>query len=103
MLGTIGLFVLFVLWHVVVVRSGNLQFWHLASANPDVAYDWFLSDDTWTIVDRPEDLEKLGAEKDDLVGPFTLLVPKLGREVTIYADPSRIETSQRAFMAMIGP
>ncbi len=98
MLGTIYLLVLLILWRFVMVRQGALGFWQVAARMPDKAFDWFLSDDTWTVVDPEHPVESLRS-RDDLVGPFKLAVPKVRRLVTLYADAERLEASQAAFLA----
>lgn len=101
-LGTIGLLVLFLLWRTVMVRYGGLGFWQVAARSPDDAYDWFLSDDTWTVVDPVQpgaEPAMRSGDDDDLLGPFKLAVPKLDTVVKVVARADRIDASQAAFMA----
>jgi len=101
-LGTLGLLGLLVLWRSVMVRHGALGFWQVAARIPDQAFDWFASDDTWTIVDPGQEGTESLRSRDDLVGPFKLAVPKAGRVVTLFADAERIDASQAAFLAAHG-
>jgi len=74
-------------------RSGNLSFWQLAAKYPDEAYQHFLKDGCWFVGDVPADINK-----DDVVGPFKLIVPKLGRSIFIYGLANQINKSQDEFI-----
>lgn len=99
LLGTLGLLGLLLLWRSVMVRHGNLGFWQVAARMPDEAFDWFVSDDTWTVVVPEHRRAESMRAGHDLVGPFKLAVPKAGGVVTLFADAERVEASQAAFMA----
>ncbi len=101
-LGTLGLLALLLLWRSVMVRYGSLGFWQVVARMPDEAFDWFVSDDTWTVVDPTQPGVESMRSRDDLVGPFKLAVPKVGGIVTLFAQADRIEASQAAFMATHG-
>ena len=101
-LGTLGLLGILLLWRSVMVRHGALGFWQVAARMPDAAFDWFVSDDTWTVVDPTQPGAGSMRSRDDVVGPFQLAVPKVGGVVTLFADADRIDASQAAFMAAHG-
>lgn len=100
--GTLGFLSLLVLWRTVMVRHGALGFWQVAARMPDEAFDWFVADDTWTVVNPSQPGAETARSRDDLVGPFKLAVPKVGGVVTLFADADRIEVSQAAFLAAHG-
>ena len=101
-LGTLGLLGILLLWRSVMVRHGALGFWQVAARIPDEAFDWFVSDDTWTVVDPGQPGAESLRSRDELVGPFKLAVPKADRVVTLFADANRIDASQAAFLAAHG-
>lgn len=94
--------VLFTLWYILY-RVGNPTFWKLASKCPNEAYDWFMAEDCWVVVDSKDPNScppELGA---DYTGPFMLWIPKLGaRRVTVYGRNDEIEDSERRFMEHFG-
>lgn len=98
----IGGVALFTTWYILY-RVGNPTFWKLASKCPNDAYDWFMAEDCWVVVDS-EDLNSCAPELGgDHTGPFMLWIPKLGgRHVTIYGRNDEIEGSQRRFMEQFG-
>lgn len=73
-------------------RQGKLSFWKLAARYPEEAYQFFMQEDCWFVDDVPE-----GVSKDDVMGPFKLMVPSLGRLIAVYALADRIEESQERF------
>lgn len=89
-----------VLLAINAYRSGNPKFWHIAADHPDAAYDWFVEEDCWVVLDsesaqRPE-------PRGDFVGPFKLWIPKLGgRWVTIYGLRGQIEDSERRLVEIL--
>ena len=87
----------FLYWKLL--KAGGFDFWKVAGKHPDEAYDWFMADDAWRVVD-PEDTMSLPPEpKTDWDGPNWLYVPKLGgRRVTIYGKAGRAKASQRRFI-----
>lgn len=101
-IGTLGLLGLLLLWRSVMVRYGNLGFWQVAARMPNEALDWFLSDDTWIVIEPGQTGGESMRSRGDLVGPFKLAVPKVGGVVTLFADADRIDASQAAFMAAHG-
>lgn len=96
-------------WVVVVIvifyalhRRGSPNFWKLASKHPDEAYDWFMSDDAWTVV-QPGDQARKPDPSSDYAGPFFLWIPKLGgQRITIYGHHERMRHSQEQFSARFG-
>lgn len=101
-LGTVGLLGVIALWRAVMVRRGALDFWQVAARRPDEAFEWFLSDDTWTVVESPYQQAESSLPRGGMTGPFKLVVPKAGGAVTLFADASRIDASQAAFLAAHG-
>jgi len=101
-LATIWLLALLGLWRSVMGRYGALGFWQVAGRMPDEAFDWFISDDAWVVVDPRRPHAQSDHSRDGFVGPFKLVVPKVGGVVTLYADADRIDESQAAFLAAHG-
>ena len=79
-------------------KKGNLKFWKVASKYPNEAYEWFIREECWIVID----LQSSATEKPDpreFNGPFWLKVPKLGgRIVNIYGHFDEIEDSQKRFL-----
>ncbi len=87
-----------VLWYALY-RIGRPRFWRVASKHPDEAYDWFVREQCWIVVD-PDDADPDKPEpRSDYSGPFMLWVPKLGwKRVIIYGKHDEIEDSERRFL-----
>ena len=93
-LATLTILVVVGVW--AVLRAGNRRFWRVVAAIPDVAYDWFTSQDCWVV--EVSDDRNQGASRSDFVGPFALWVPKLGRAVRVYCHRDAVEQSQARFL-----
>ncbi len=77
-----------------IMGKGNIPFWKLASKYPDTAFDWFISEDCWVVVETDE-----SAPGPNYTGPFRFAVPKLGgKMIKVYAREDEIENSQRRFV-----
>lgn len=79
---------------------GRQDFWKQCAADPDRAYQLFLEDPSWHVVDglqgRNERPQGAG-----WTGPFMLWVPMLGnRRITIYGKSDALETAQDRLLAM---
>ncbi len=91
-----------VLWYFLY-RAGNPGFWKVAAKYPDEAYDWFMSEDCWIVVDPESPSSQKPEPRGEFTGPFVLWVPKLGdRRVAVYGRHDRIEESQRRFTENYG-
>jgi hypothetical protein len=89
-------------WYFIL-RPGRFDFWRVAANHPDAAYDHFKSDPCWIIFEEqlPQNYRGL-APKSDWVGPFRLIVPKLGNKTShILGKYSAFEKSQNAFLTKL--
>ena len=75
------------------LRKGNLSFWQLAAKYPDEAYQHFLKEECWFIDEVPTSIDM-----KDVVGPFKLIVPELGRSISVYGIANQIDNSQDEFI-----
>ena len=75
------------------VRAGNLSFWQLAAKYPDEAYHHFSKEDCWFIDEIPANVDE-----EDVVGPFKLIVPELGRSISVYGLARQMDDSQAEFV-----
>ena len=72
------------------------------SKYPDEAYEWFIKEDCWVVID-PQSGSTETPALEDYNGPFRLCVPKLnGKMVTIYGRFDEIEDSQERFLKLYG-
>jgi hypothetical protein len=79
--------------------SGNPQFWHAVAKYPDEAFDHFIEAPCWIVVDADAPLPSFPGGRNSYVGPFTLVVPKLGdRKVQVFGLADAIEASQQEFL-----
>jgi len=86
------------IWYLLY-RRGKPDFWRLAARYPDDAYDWFLSDPCWVVLQPDSPFTALPEPRGDYTGPFWLWVPKFGnRRVTVYGHHALIERSQGRFL-----
>jgi hypothetical protein len=93
--------VLILIYCLLTSRQKSFPFWKLASDIPDQAYDWFLNDPCWVVLDPPSGR----SEKPDLNqynGGFFIFVRSLGRKIFVYGRFDLIEDSQRRFIAQYG-
>lgn len=91
----------FVVWFIFF-RKGNIGFWKLASKYPNEAYDWFMKEDCWIVIE-PQSGQIDKPDPNEFNGPFRLNVPKLGgKVVTIYGRFDEIEESQERFLKLNG-
>jgi len=79
-----------------ILRKGKLSFWKLAAKYPDLVYQHFLKEECWFVDEVPTNIDK-----EDIVGPFKLFVPKLGRSITIYGIADQVDNSQAELMKLI--
>ena len=85
-----------ILW--MLGRGGNRRFWKIAAALPDEAYDWFMSEACWVVINS-ESGAPSPQPRRDYTGPFFLRVPKLGgRNIKVYGLHDQIEESQSRFL-----
>jgi hypothetical protein len=85
-------------------RSRRVEFWTVAGARADTAYDWFRAHPEWIVDDTSPALGggAPGPQRAGYAGPFLLTVPKLGRQVRLYARADAIAASQEAFLREFG-
>lgn len=83
------------LYWFFILRPGNISFWKLAAKHPNEAYHHFLDGDCWFIDEVPTDINK-----DDVVGPFKIIIPELGRSISIYGLADKVEESQEEFLKL---
>ena len=76
-----------------ILRKGNLSFWQPAAKYPDEAYQHFLKEECWFIDEVPTSIDM-----KDVVGPFKLIVPELGRSISFYGIANQIDNSQDEFI-----
>lgn len=84
-----------------ILRPGRLDFWRVAAKRPDAAYEHFKSDPCWRVFEEqlPENYRSM-VPKSEWVGPFRLIVPKLGnRTVHIFGKHPTFEKSQNDFLS----
>ncbi|OGR40439.1 MAG: hypothetical protein A2X29_06030 [Elusimicrobia bacterium GWA2_64_40] len=92
-----GIMCLPAIYMYLTSKQASYEFWNLAAKFPDKAYDLFCSDSCWYL-----DESKM-IKKNELVGPFSLFVPKLDRRIKIWGDAGKIEDSQRKFIERLSP
>lgn len=98
----LGAFLFLLGWVLEIMSRGNITFWAKVRNYPDLAYDWFKSNDSWIVTD--DVLENAGRllQKRDWVGPFRLCVPKLeGKRVRIYGKANGYEKTQEEFLRLV--
>jgi len=90
----IVLFALFFLLFVIPKMWGRQDFWKQCAADPDQAYQLFLADPAWYVVDGLEGRTER-PRGSGWTGPFILWVPMLGnRRITIYGESDELEIAQ---------
>lgn len=92
-----------VIYWFFILRPGRSDFWRVAAKHPDAAYEHFKSDPCWIVFEDhlPDNYRSL-APKSEWVGPFWLIVPKLGnKRVHILGKHPAFEKSQNAFLAKL--
>ncbi len=88
-------------WYALY-RAGNPAFWRLVARYPNDAYEWFMAEDCWVVVDPQDPSSREPAPRSDFDGPFLLWVPKLGgKKLRIYGQHAMIEESERQFIERI--
>ena len=84
-----------VYWYLVL-RPGRLGFWRLVAKHPDAAYDHFMANACWKVFEDglPPNYRSI-VPRPDWVGPFRLVVPKLGgKAIKVFARASELGKSQ---------
>lgn len=88
---------------LLVGRSGQISFWNRALKQPDAAYDFFKSNEVWRVFEDglPANFrEDLPAK--EWVGPFPMVVPKLGnRKVFVFGRRNAFRQSQAALLSLL--
>lgn len=92
------------LYWFFILRPGRIDFWKVAAKYPDAAYDHFKSDATWVVFEGSLPPEyRTYVPQSDWVGPFMLVVPKLGNQtIRVFGKSADIERSQNEFLASLG-
>jgi len=86
-----------------IIRPGRLDFWKIASKYPDLAYDFFNSNQCWKVFENglPDDHQNL-VPKEQWTGPFRIWVPKLdNRQILVFGRHPDFEDSQDEFLKII--
>lgn len=86
---------IFAYWYLVL-RPGRLGFWRLVAKHPDTAYDHFKTNGCWKVFEDglPPDYRNI-VPRPQWVGPFRLVVPKLGgKAIKVFGRASELEKSQ---------
>ena len=82
-----------------VSRGKSFPFWNLVSKIPDDAYQWFLKEEAWDVVDPVRANNGPPEPSQAYSGPYLLSVPCLGnRNIRVYGRNDSIEDSQRRFL-----
>lgn len=90
-----------VVWYLVY-RAGNPTFWKVAASNPDAAYEWFVEEDCWVVIEPETPSGRPPPPRRLFTGPFFLIVPKTGgRRVALYCRHDQIEDSQSRFLSSL--
>jgi len=92
------------LYWFFILRPGRLDFWKVAAKHPDAAYDHFKSDATWIVFEGalPQGY-RAHLPRSEWVGPFMLIVPKLGNQtVRVFGKSDGLERSQNEFLVRVG-
>jgi hypothetical protein len=82
-------FFLFLILHF----RGGVVFWSVVSRNADKAYALFLDDSAWHVLDGVTDADP-PPERRKYNGPFLLFVPRLDRQISLYALKAEMKQSQ---------
>jgi len=99
----VALFIAAALYWNYFLRPSSLDFWKLAGKNPNVAYDFFISQDCWKVFENalPHNYKDL-VPSNEWTGPFRLWVPKIGnRMIIVFGKRNNIEYSQKEFISKI--
>jgi hypothetical protein len=89
----ISLVVLYTILHFL----GKPNFWKLTRKYPDEAYNFFLENDCWFVVDG---VNNSGPPKDknNWIGPFSLFLPNINKLIKIYGKSAEYEKSEEEFI-----
>lgn len=101
----IGMVVVAFLYWFFILRPGRLDFWKVAAQNSDAAYDHFVSASCWKVFEDglPENYRSI-VPTSDWVGPFRLLIPKLGgKQIVVFGKHPEYEQSQNIFLQNVRP
>jgi len=90
-----------IIYWFLILRPGRLDFWRVAAKHPDAAYEHLKSDPCWILFeDQVPDNYRTLYPKPEWVGPFRLIVPKLGyKTVHILGKNQNLEKSQGTFLS----
>lgn len=97
----ITILVVVIIVYFVVFKKGNYAFWRKAQRQPDMAYHYFLENECWRVEDDVHDHEQPSRANGRWHGPFKLIVPSIGRTVTIYGKVGLYESSQDILEALL--
>jgi hypothetical protein len=76
--------------------KGNLSFWKIANRYPEEAYNFFLNNDTWHVIDNINNVDP-PTKDENWDGPFRLFIPSINRTVKIYGKTDSYFESQEDF------
>jgi hypothetical protein len=89
----ISLIALFFLFHFL----GKPRFWKLTRRYPIEAYNFFLENDCWFVVDGINNSEP-PKDKRNWDGPFSLFLPNINKLIQIYGKYPDFEKSEVEFI-----
>ena len=89
-----GLLVLALLFYFIVIRKGGFGFWRKAQKHPEVAYAYFVANESWRVEDGLNDDRQPSRQHGSWHGPFYLKVPSIGKTVRVYGKVGLYESSQ---------
>ncbi len=95
----VGVLVLVGIWYWLS-KLGSYDFWKVAAKHPNEAYDWFMVDGAWAVVDPDDPMSMRPEPREEYDGPNWLWIPKLGgRRISIWGRIDSFEASQKRFIA----
>lgn len=96
------------MWIIVVIISlvilytilhflGKPSFWKLTRKYPIEAYNFFLENDCWFVVDGINNSEP-PKDKHNWDGPFSLFLPNDNKRIKVYGKSPEYEESENVFL-----
>lgn len=99
----LGLMIFSIGWIFEIIGRANVIFWIKVKNHPDLAYNWFINNEEWKVIE-----DKLPANfrqmfpKDMWIGPFRLCVPCLnGKIIYIFAINKKYKITIPDFIRLV--
>jgi hypothetical protein len=92
----ISLIVLYAILHFL----GKPSFWKLTRKHPIEAYNFFLENDCWFVVDSVNNFDP-PIDGNNWDGPFSLFLPNINKRIKIYGKSPEYLKSEEEFIKMI--